>query len=141
MSGMKIFPKGFSSMDGSPSMEELHQVPEPPMIEKLFASPALYATLAIFFDYPCDPLFPRLISRYTGTGIKSVLRELKKLHEIGIVRSRGAGKERHYWLNEDFPLHEELASIFDKTRRYRRYLMATAVNAVNFTSNAANGTE
>lgn len=91
------------------------------MVEKLFASPALYATLALFFDYPHDPLFPRLISRYTGTDIKSVLRELKKLQEIGIIRSRRAGKESHYRLNEDFPMHEELASIFDKTRRYRRY--------------------
>lgn len=56
---------------------------------------------------------------YTGTDIKSVLRELKKLQEIGILRNRRTRKERHYRLNEDFPLHEELASIFDKTRKYR----------------------
>jgi DNA-binding transcriptional ArsR family regulator len=106
-------------------MEELHQLSEPAMIAKLFASPALYATLALFFDYPHDPLCPRLISRYTGTDIKSVLRELKKLQEIGVIRSRFAGKERHYRLNEDYPVHEELASIFDKTRKYRRYAVRT----------------
>ncbi len=91
------------------------------MIAKLFASPALYATLALFFDYPLDPLFPRLISRYTGTDIKSVLRELKKLQEIGILRGRQAGKEKHYRLNDDFPLYEELASMFEKTRKQRPY--------------------
>jgi hypothetical protein len=92
------------------------------MIERLFSSPALYATLSIFFDYPLDPLFPRLISRHTGTDIKSVLRELKKLQGIGILRTRQAGKERHYRLNEDFPMHEELAAIFAKTRKYRAHL-------------------
>jgi DNA-binding transcriptional ArsR family regulator len=91
------------------------------MIERLFSSPALYATLAIFFDYPLDPLFPRLISRHTGTDIKSVLRELKKLREIGVLRARRVGKEKNYRLNEDFLLHEEFVSIFDKTRKYREY--------------------
>jgi hypothetical protein len=91
------------------------------MIERLFSSPALYATLALFFDYPHDSLFPRLISRYTGTDIKSVLRELKKLQQIGILRGRQAGKKKHYRLNEKFPLYEELASMFEKTRKQRQY--------------------
>ena len=91
------------------------------MIERLFSSPALYATLAIFFDYPHDPMFPRLISRQTGTDIKGVLRELKKLQEIGILRGRRAGKEKLYRLNDDFPLYEELATMFEKTRKQRRY--------------------
>jgi hypothetical protein len=38
------------------------------MIERLFSSQALYATLAIFFDYPYDPIFPRLICRQAGDG-------------------------------------------------------------------------
>ncbi len=91
------------------------------MVEKLFSSPALYMTLAIFFDFPHDPMFPRLISRQTGTDIKSVLRELQKLLGIGILRSWRAGKERHYRLNDEFPLYEELASMFEKTRKQRRY--------------------
>jgi hypothetical protein len=66
-------------------------------------------------------LYPRLISRQTGTDIKSVLRELKKLHAIGVILVRRAGKERHYRLNEEFPLYEELAAVFAKTRKQRRY--------------------
>jgi len=91
------------------------------MVEKLFSSHALYATLALFFDFPYDPLFPRLISRYTGTDIKSVLRELSKLKRIGLVHVRCAGKERHYRLNERFLLYEELTLIFQKTRFHRKY--------------------
>ena len=91
------------------------------MIEKLFSSPALYATLALFFDYPNDPLFPRLISRFTGTDIKSVLRELKNLEQMGIINARRVGKERHYRLNEKFLLHEEFSSLFSKTRKHRQY--------------------
>lgn len=92
------------------------------MIEKLFSSQALYCTLAIFFDFPNDTLHPRLISRHTGADIKSVLREVKKLEEIGILISRGTEREKCYWLNEGFPLHEELMSIFEKTRGCRRRL-------------------
>jgi len=91
------------------------------LIRKLFSSPALYATIALFFDFPHDPLFPRLISRQTGTDIKSVLRELKKLHAIGVIRARRAGREKHYRLNEEFHLYEDLAAVFAKTRKQRRY--------------------
>lgn len=56
-----------------------------------------------------------------GVDIKSDLRELKKLEKMGILNARRAGKERHYRLNEKFPLHVDLASIFSKTRKNRRY--------------------
>jgi hypothetical protein len=86
------------------------------MVRRLYASPALYATLGLFFRYPFDPLYPRLIVRYTGIDIKGVLRELKRLEQIGIIRTRGAGRLREYELNEDFPLHVELTALFDKMR-------------------------
>lgn len=93
-------------------------------IARLFASPALHATLAVFFDYPDDTFYPRLISRVTGTDIKSVLRELGRLKEIGILRGGPGGRGNAYWLNTEFPLHGELVSIFGKTRKSRRYRQA-----------------
>jgi len=90
-------------------------------IESLFSSPALHATLAIFFDYPDNSFFPRLIARLTGTDIKSVLRELRKLKEIGILQTGPGGRGHEYWLHTDFPLYGELAAIFSKTRTSRRY--------------------
>ena len=90
-------------------------------IERLFSSAALYATLAVFFDYPDDTFYPRLISRLTGTDIKSVLRELAKLKEIGILDGGPGGRGNEYRLNTDFPLYGELLAIFAKTRKSRRY--------------------
>ncbi len=93
-------------------------------IEKLFSSPALYATLAIFFDYPDDTFYPRLIARQTGTDKKSVARELRKLAEFGILCSGPGGRGNAYWLNTSFPLYGELTAIFAKTRKGRRYRQA-----------------
>lgn len=91
------------------------------MPEILFASRSLYRTLAMFFDYPADTLFPRLIARRTGVDIKSVFRALRKLEEAGVVR-RGAGRRgREYRVDEGYPIADELAGIFLKTRARRRY--------------------
>jgi hypothetical protein len=40
-----------------------------------------------FFRYPDEPLNPRLISRHTGTDIRGVVRELKKVEETGVGTS------------------------------------------------------
>ena len=87
------------------------------MIERLFSSRTLYRTLALFFRYPEEPLNPRLISRYPGTDLKCVHRELKKLEETGFIRGVTAGKYRYYTLDCRHPVHEELRSIFTKTRQ------------------------
>ncbi|NNG47553.1 MAG: winged helix-turn-helix transcriptional regulator [Deltaproteobacteria bacterium] len=87
------------------------------VIERLFSSRTLFMTLALFFRYPEEPLNPRLISRHTGTDVKCVHRELKKLEDIGIVRRWSAGKYRYYFLDSGHPVHEELRSIFAKTKQ------------------------
>ncbi len=90
-------------------------------IERLFSSAALYATLAIFFDYPDDTFYLRLIARLTATDKKNVARELRKLKDVGIVCGGPGRRGDVYWLNSDYPLHGELAAIFAKTRKSRRY--------------------
>ena len=82
------------------------------MVENLFSSRALYRALALFFEYPDEPLYPRLISRYTETGMKSVLREIRKLEEMGILRGWSAGRYRCYLLKRDHPAHDGLRSLF-----------------------------
>jgi hypothetical protein len=91
------------------------------MIEELFPTKSFYATLAVFFDFPDDPLHPRLIARVTGIDIKCVRRQLPRLVRSGVIISRKAGKERRYRLRSEFPLFGELASIFGKTRDTRTY--------------------
>ncbi len=118
-----------SRQAGDPSRQPVEATRQPPAptrksddpIRRLFASPALYRTMAVFFDYPGSPIHPRLISRCTRTDIKSVLRQLAILREIGMLRSRRVGKERRYRLVEECELHEEFRALFAKTRKYRRY--------------------
>ena len=78
------------------------------MIEELFPTKSLYATLAVFFDFPDDPLHPRLIARVTGIDITCVRRQLPRLVRSGVIVSRYAGKEKRYRLRSDFPLLENL---------------------------------
>ncbi len=49
--------------------------------------------------------------------MKSVLREIRKLEEMGIVCSWTAGKYRYYRLDCAHPAHEGLRSIFAGTKR------------------------
>jgi hypothetical protein len=91
------------------------------MIEELFPTKSLYATLAVFFDFPDNPLHPRLIARVTGIDIKCVRRQLTRLVRSGVIISSIAGKERRYHLRREFPLLGKLASIFGKTRDTRHY--------------------
>ena len=95
------------------------------MIEELFPTKSLYATLAVFFDFPDDPLHPRLIARVTGIDLKCVRRQLPRLVKSGVIVSRNAGKERRYRLRREFPLFGELAAIFAKTRYTRTYINQT----------------
>jgi len=81
-------------------------------MERRFSSSALYRTLGLFFRYPEEPLNPRLVSYRTGVDIKAVIRELRKLREMGILRDRERGRYRLYKLNREHPAFQGLRSIF-----------------------------
>jgi DNA-binding MarR family transcriptional regulator len=91
------------------------------VIERLFSSPALYRTLAFFFAYPSEPLNPRLISRYAGVDIKSVVRVVKKLEKMSIVRGWRSGQNRFYLLVREHPAHDGLRSLFAATSGTRKF--------------------
>ena len=86
-------------------------------MERLFSSRALYRTLALFFRYPEEPLNLRLISLHTGVDIKSVLRELGKLQEMGILRVQEMGRYRMHKLNRMHPAVPGFRSIFGRARK------------------------
>lgn len=94
---------------------------DPVEIGPLFASRSLYLTLALFFDYPQDPLFPRLVARLAGIDIKCVARSLGNLSTLRVIRPCREWGETGYRLNRAHPLFAELRSIFAKTRRRRRH--------------------
>jgi hypothetical protein len=91
------------------------------MIERLFASATMYATLAMFFDFPLDALHARLIARTIGRDVKCVLRQLQTLEECRIIVCRSVGRERRYRLSDKYLLRGELEALFEKTRDCRYY--------------------
>jgi hypothetical protein len=91
------------------------------MIEELFGSKSFYATFAMFFDYPHDPLHARLIARATGCDVKCVHRQLARLTRCGVILPRTAGKGKWYRLRPEFPLGDVFADFFRSTRKLRRY--------------------
>ncbi len=91
------------------------------MIERLFASATLYATLAIFFDFPHDRLHAQLIARTIGRDVKCVLRQLQTLEACRIIAGRAVGRQRVYRLSEIYPLRGEFEALFSKTRDCRYY--------------------
>lgn len=91
------------------------------MIERLFASVTMYATLAVFFDFPGDALHARLIARTIGRDVKCVLRQLQTLEACRIIICPTGGRRRQYRLSDKYPLHREFEALFAKTRDCRYY--------------------
>jgi len=86
------------------------------MIERLFSSATLYATLAMFFDFPLDPLHARLIARTIDRDVKCVLRQLHTLEACGIIVCPTGERQRQYRLSDKYPLYLEFEALFAKTR-------------------------
>jgi hypothetical protein len=55
------------------------------------------------------------IMRQTGLGSASAQRELRRLHEAGLILSERIGNVRQFRPNKNSPVYEELASIVKKT--------------------------
>jgi hypothetical protein len=91
------------------------------MIHRLFASPTLYSTMAMFFDFPFQELHARLIARTVGRDVKCILRPLRILNECGIIDCRTVGRYRWYRLSDRHPLYEEFDALFRKSRNGRYY--------------------
>ena len=121
-------PQGFKLSQPECSKSVVHPLPPgpriaaiPEMIERLFASATMYATLAMFFDFPGDALHARLIARTIGRDVKCVLRQLQTLEACRIIVCRSVGRERRYRLSENYPLRADFVALFAKTRDGRYY--------------------
>jgi predicted nucleotidyltransferase len=85
------------------------------MIEELIISKTRAKILTLFFANPKKSFYVREISRKVEKNINSVRRELRKLENVGILKSRNEANLKYYSLNEEMPIYEELKSIFLKT--------------------------
>lgn len=86
------------------------------MLQKLFSSRVRVELLSLFFLHAGRDFYLREIARLTGEDYKSVSMEAESLEAIGLLSSRREGNLKYFKLNHDFPLHNELRSIFLKAR-------------------------
>ena len=86
------------------------------MLQKLFSSKVRVEILSVFLLNPERELYVREVERLTGEDYKNVSMELRNLKEIGLLSSRNEGNLKHFSLNKEFVIYEELKSIFMKTK-------------------------
>lgn len=71
--------------------------------------------LEIFFNHPQKSFYLREIGRFLAKEPGIFQKDINKLSESGVLESRTESGRRYFNLNKNYPLHQELKSIFFKT--------------------------
>ncbi len=71
--------------------------------------------LALFFLHPDRQFYFREIAAHIGTTQGQVLRELRAMHEVGLITMKPLGRHKFYQVNRECPIYDELSSIVRKT--------------------------
>lgn len=85
------------------------------MISNLITSKTRVKIMTLFFANPQREFYLRDISRRLKENINSVRRELTKLDDAGVLKSRREGNLKYYSVNRENPIYNELKLIFLKT--------------------------
>ena len=86
----------------------------PPSIASALFSSTQRRVLALFFGQPERSFFATELIALAASGSGAVQRELKRLHECGLVTMIPIGSRKHYQANSDSPIFSELCGIVDK---------------------------
>jgi len=88
---------------------------EPQLILKiLFSSGLRIRILTHFFFHPDETIHVRGLATALNAPAGTVARELANLERGAILRSKAIGNQKHYFLNEDNAILEDLRNIFLK---------------------------
>ena len=71
--------------------------------------------LAVLYGKPDTSFYLNEIVRLAGMGKGSVVREIKKMTEAGLLTNHQQGNQQHYQANAENPIFEELKAITRKT--------------------------
>lgn len=82
---------------------------------KLLFSAYRRQILALLLLRPEERFYVREIARLTGVVPGSLHRELRQLHDAGLLLREEAGNQVRYFANRECPIFAELVSIFRKT--------------------------
>lgn len=84
------------------------------MLKTLFSSSIRIRVLSHFLKNPGGTFYLRELGRLLKKSVTPLQRELSRLERIGFLKTRWQGNQKHYFLNLQFPLLEELKGIFEK---------------------------
>ena len=88
---------------------------EPQLILKtLFSSKLRIKVLTHFFFHPGETIHVRGLAAALGEPAGTVARELANLERGGILHSKAIGNQKHFSLNVNNAIHEDLGNIFLK---------------------------
>ena len=74
-----------------------------------------HRVLSLLFLRPGDSFHVRMIARLTGIPAGSLHRELRLLHDAGLLSGERLGNQIRYSANVDSPVFRDLARVLEKT--------------------------
>jgi len=83
--------------------------------EKIFGSRIRAKILGWLFTHPDESFFVRQVALILKEDPTNVSREMAKLEELGILRSKRTGNLKHFQTNRECPFFEELKGLVLKT--------------------------
>jgi DNA-binding transcriptional ArsR family regulator len=83
--------------------------------EKIFGSRIRAKTLGWLFTHPEESFFVRQMAMILGEDPTNVSREMAKLEELGLLRSKRNGNLKHFKADQQCPFFEELKGLVLKT--------------------------
>jgi DNA-binding transcriptional ArsR family regulator len=84
-------------------------------VEKIFGSRIRAKILGWLFTHPDESFFVRQMALILKEDPTNVSREMAKLEELGILRSKRNGNLKHFQANQACPFFEELKGLILKT--------------------------
>ncbi len=84
-------------------------------IEKIFGSRIRAKIFGWLFTHPDESFFVRQIALILKEDPTNMSREIAKLEELGILRSKRNGNLKHFQANQECPFFEELKGLVLKT--------------------------
>ena len=85
------------------------------MIAQALFSPAQQKLLGLLFVRVNEGFHLNEIMRLTGLGSASAQRELRRLHDAGLITSERIGNVRRFWPNKESLVYPELSALVQKT--------------------------
>jgi len=84
--------------------------------------------LTLYFTNPDNKYYLRELERILNYSVANIRRELIKLENTGLFLSENKGNQVYYYLNQSYPLFDELKSIIFKTSGVAHLLHDVLIN-------------